>query len=254
MTHAIRVCPARGNSNLLLTGVFLGLAVLTLSLAAEGTADPATVGWQRLDMDDHTKLQSGIYAEHGVILSRASKCPHDTSRMAGWFCLLTAHDAAKQLPDMKEFAKSGGRLLVLYSKSSTPHNSLLQRTFDISVATETVATPDTGSMLLTGSQWCRLWSGLDLLASGDRSIRAYLVPADPSVWTVSEANSCSTGKYRIVSAHRRLGTGEVLFLSDFAGSYAFNIGVFRDPVYELEDNPTAACRLFAWLAGLSNYY
>jgi hypothetical protein len=212
-------------------------------------------------LDVYSKLQADVYADAGIIIAKASECPHDTARVKGYVATIGEDEFfAKELPDMKQFAASGGRLLIIYTPHTVRNNAALQETFGISAAEEDVVGKHIQNAYLSGGDWCPLWEGLRLVArryfgSEFALIPAYLVPGDESQWTVTKVRSAASDKPRIVSAHRRLGSGEVLLLSSFGSYYGTRAwerggGLFADDAYELEDNARAGRLLFRWLAGL----
>jgi hypothetical protein len=125
----------------------------------------------------------------------------------------------------------------------------------ISVGVEYVV-PPRPQFSLPGGDICPLWKGLTVGANyRNPGINVYLTPAGEG-WITSRTVSKVSGKPRVLSAHRKLGNGEVVVIVALEWSWDWGRtdgAWFDDDNFSIFDNDKASVALFSWLAGLSEY-
>jgi len=157
----------------------------------------------------------------------------------------------------KTFANDGGRLVMFCTGGDAKDlNDSFQELFGLTVVYEYVCKSRTNRSL-AGDNFCPLWKGLRVTNEYPDSpsvISCYFMVKEKS-WTCTSITSESTGKTRVVSAHKKLGKGEVLFIAkltrkDYLQAPEVSIDrMYSNSALELLDNEEAVLAMVDWLVG-----
>ena len=224
-----------------------------------------------------SKLSTAAFAQEEVIVksAMAKTFAYETGKPCCGAIVQTLFKSRSRetLADLRRFVEEGRRAAVFVSSQSAENNGDLQELFGLSViheygilgrpgGTEDPARQG-GRPLLDGSAYAPLFEGLTL--AGPAVTPTHLRNGTPTRWRESGI-SChlvpvgegwvpthfDTKSEICLSAWRRMGQGEVLFLVAFeAGSFPETFLEDRD--IEAVDNMEAARRIIRWLAGKTEY-
>jgi len=196
-------------------------------------------------------------AVNAVSLERAAK---SFAGVTGYLVCVnhkTDSDVGYMLPKIEKFVQTGGRACIIVTPEAAEANmnQVFRELFAVSVGLEYVV-PPSPQFSLPGENLCTLWKGLRVGSNyGTPALKVYLTPAGEG-WQVTRIASKASGKERILSAHRKLGQGEILIIAALEVSWdwgRWGEGWFTDNSFSVFDNDKASVALYSWLAGLTDY-
>lgn len=222
-----------------------------------------------------SKLSAMAFAGEGIVaksmgVTDFSRWPNEPFNGAIVQTIINAKEALQKL---QSFVEQGGRAAILLCANYARHNSEFQTLFDISICSEWIlglkgdAVSEGKRPQIQGSEYCSLFDGLKLSGCAvtpsrtindkpvswfDAGIGCYLAPAGKE-WRTSHI---AANPGRCLSAWRRLGKGEILFLAAFELGQGHSFpeeGFLGDRDIDIAQNMEAARRLVCWLAGKAEY-
>lgn len=163
--------------------------------------------------------------------------------------------------DLSKFVRSGGRAFIAISHKQI-QNGLkeLQDSFGISVAKELFVSTD--ALYKPGGKFTPLWANLTV-GIPPRAHRGIVWPAflvaDEGSFTVSKVSSQKANLQRAMSAYKKHGAGEVIFLVSTHENVCtpdcsrITRTIIDDVFIDYYDNKQGSLNILKWLAGKREY-
>lgn len=221
-----------------------------------------------------SKFSSYAFQKEGIIIKSAGANSF-TYKHGNQYSGIIAETYLKKntIKELCNFIKQGGRAILFVCMEDARYNGDFQEYFSISIIREwsLMQIPATEEnegkrIKIKGEDFCLLFRGL-ILASGavepvqwrnnkpihwvSSGIRSYLVVDNSVDWVLRGINIKE--EKRFLSAWRKLGKGEVLFLVSFDRGYSTPKSFICDNEIESEQNLEASMRLAKWVAGKTEH-
>jgi uncharacterized caspase-like protein len=221
--------------------------------------------------NNKSKFSSLAFEKAGSIVKISVHNSFSFDPNEGWSAAIveTLGNGRKTLEDVRRLVEQGGKAVMFIRREHSKYNGDFQELFSISVAGEwsllTIPATEEKIVSFKGEDYCPLFKGLNVIGGmvvPDRldnlgrpmalrvvSIQSYLITVGEG-WVRSFLTV--KGEKKCLSAWRRLGKGEILFLVSFDGG-SNSEPFLKDGYIEIGENNEAAMRLARWLAGKSPF-
>jgi hypothetical protein len=259
------VCPTLGHSHLISDKSVRSL----LKMPNENDLKKPKIRIDVYYSQKRSKFSSYAFQREGVLIDAVEKDSRYNldKKYSGVIAEIYNKDNLKEL---RHFIEEGGRAVLFICNRDAKYNSEFQEIFSISIYTHyfIIGIKPTEKtmgkrMPIKGDDYCPLFKGLTLMSGAittyklqnwdwnSSAIRSSLF-VDKSVNWVTHYMIVK-GKKIYLSAWRKLGKGEVLFLVTFDNGFSCTNRLISDSDIEAGQNLEASMRLVRWLIGKIEY-